>query len=167
MKFYFIEHPRHFKSVFLNTQHVARLPRFRLLVKAHKSFNCGVNGGRASRPLVGLRKWATYQGIHCSGHTEQIALRVDEHNQPLCTALIDIKDLLRRICPRVEKYEVADNSVLIVYNFNALYTSMEWKHVHIAFCWWRDWYMALMHDQLESISPHEPHVMHVILQWLN
>ena len=40
--------------VFLNAHHFSRLPRFRLLVKSHKSLDLTPEGRWASRPLVGV-----------------------------------------------------------------------------------------------------------------
>ena len=119
---------------FLNARHFSRLPRFRLLVKSHKSLDLTSEGRWASRPLVGLANWATSSAASVNMATVgQIILKLESRDDPLSTPLRDTMDLLSRVRSQVEKLGTAHQLVLTNYDFNALYTRISWRHVHEAF----------------------------------
>ena len=115
------------ECVFLNVRHFSRLPRFRLLVKSHKSLDLTPEGRWASRPLVGLANWATSLVSVLMATAGQIVLKLDSRDDPLSAPLRDTMDLLSRVRSQVEKLGTAHQLVLTNYDFNALYTRISWR----------------------------------------
>ena len=137
--------------VFLNAPHFSRLPRFRSLVKSHKSLDLTSEGGWASRPLVGPANWATSSASVIMATVGEIILRLD--SQDTHPPLRDTMDLLSRVRSQVGKLGTAHQLVLTNYNlkFNALYTRILRRHVHEAFNWWYSWCNGLSDDKLSCL----------------
>ena len=70
------------------------MPKFRLLVKTHKSASVDAKGGFSSRPLVGLFRWATTPSSILLGVAGLILLKIDRQLHPMASPIIDSYDLL-------------------------------------------------------------------------
>ena len=141
--------------LFLNARNFSRLPRFRLLVKSHKSLDLTSEGRWASRPLVGLAGWAMSSASVIMARVGQMILKLVSRNDPLSTPLRDTMDLLSRVRSQVEELGTAHRYVLTNYDFNALYTRVSWRHIHEDFNWWHQWCNGLSDDQPSCLSNYE------------
>ena len=137
-----------FICVFLDTRVVSHLPRFRLLLKSHKSLCVDANGKWASRPIVGLIDWSTTALSILMATAGQILLKLDEVFDELNTPVRDTHDLLARFRVQVNSRRGNDDLVLTNFDFNALYT--------------RDWFHDLDGEVLSHLSTYERDFMQFI-----
>ena len=132
-----------FICVFLDTQVVSHLPRFRLLLKSHKSLRVDANGRCASRPIVGLTSWSTTASSILMATAGKILMKLDRVVDELNTPVRDTHDLLAQFLAQVKSRRENGDLVLTNFDFNALYTRISWSHLTHTFVWWRDWFHDL------------------------
>ena len=148
--------------MFLDTQVVSHLPRFRLLLELHKSLRVDANGRWASRPIVDLTSWSTTASSILMATAGQILLKLDRVVDELNTPVRDTHDLLA--CVRAPVHSRRGNGDLLLTNFdfNALYTRISWSHLTHTFVWWRDWFHDLDGEVLSHLSTYERDFMQFI-----
>ena len=119
-----------FICVFSDTRVVSHLPRFRLLLKSHKSLRVDANGRWASRPIVGLTIWSTTASSTLMATAGQILLKLDRVVDELNTPVRDTHDLLARVRAQVNSRRGNGDLVLTNFDFNTLHNTHN-THPHI------------------------------------
>ena len=108
------------------------IPKFRLLVKSHKSLSLTKHGGFASRPLVGMFRWATTPITILLGAVGLTLLKLDRLLHHVSSPIIDSYDLLAMLRSHLNTHHEKD-WVCSTIDFSAMYTRVTWSHVKDTF----------------------------------
>ena len=129
------------------------IPKFRLLVKTHKSMMITTYGGFASRPLVGMFQWATTPCSVLIGVPGLIVLKIDRAQHPLSAPLVDSYELLARL-RSVQDSTLDSRWRCSTIDVSAMCTRITWAHVVHTFNYWRSLYQTWDRADL-IVSSHE------------
>ena len=113
------------------------LAKFHLSCETHKSMCLTPQGGRASRPLVGLYRWCTTSVSYLLAVGGSILVKLDRFMDPFGCVLRDTPDALSRL----RKQQAMQFLRVSIIHFASLYTTIRWTDVSHAFRFWQQWYV--------------------------
>ena len=134
---FYPDHLREFLCTFMDSYSKPVMPKFRLLVKTHKSASVDAKGGFSSRPLVGLFCWATTPSSILLGVAGLILLKIHRQLHPMASPIIDSYDLLSRLRKHFST-NTHDDWKCSTIDFSAMYTRVTWEHTLHTYNYWRN-----------------------------